>query len=117
MVQSGRELQSAERAVVDTPSSSPADIQSVPIEERLELVRFKVDKTPHIRLNRENCVGCDTTACVYVCPAGLFELLGGEMHFSYEHCFECGTCYVACDRKAIEWEYPRGGWGVSFRAS
>jgi ferredoxin like protein len=51
-------------------------MQSVPIEERLELVRFKVDKTPHIRLNREKCIGCDTTACIYVCPAGLFELLG-----------------------------------------
>ena len=93
----------------------PNTMQSV--DERLELVRFKVDKTPHIRLNRETCVGCETNACVYVCPAGLFELLGGEMHFSYEHCLECGTCYVACDRKAIEWEYPRGGWGVSFRAS
>ena len=27
------------------------------VDERLELVRFKVDKTPHIRLNRETCVG------------------------------------------------------------
>src|SRR5579885_3021792 len=88
-----------------------------PIEERLELVRFKVDKTPHIRVRTEECKGCDTTPCVFVCPAGLFELLGDEMHFSYEHCLECGTCYVACERKAIEWEYPRGGWGVSFRAS
>ena len=87
------------------------------VDERLELVRFKVDKTAHIRLNREVCVECETHECVYVCPAGLFELLGGEMHFSYEHCLECGTCYVACGRKAIEWEYPRGGWGVSFRAS
>jgi ferredoxin like protein len=88
-----------------------------PIEERLDLVRFKVDKMPHIRINTETCKGCDTTSCVFVCPAGLFELLGDEMHFSYEHCLECGTCYVACERKAIEWEYPRGGWGVSFRAS
>ncbi len=54
-----------------------------PIEERLELVRFKVDKTAHIRVNTEACQGCDTTPCVFVCPAGLFELLGGEMHFSY----------------------------------
>ena len=68
-----------------------------PIEERLDMVRFKVDKTPHIRLNRETCKDCDTRACVYVCPAGLFELLGNEMHFSYEHCLECGTCYVACE--------------------
>src|SRR5579859_3569536 len=81
-----------------------------PIEERLELVRFKVDKTAHIRVNTETCQECDTTPCLFVCPAGLFELLGDEMHFSYEHCFECGTCYVACERKAIEWSYPRGGW-------
>ncbi len=42
-----------------------------PIEERLELVRFKVDKTAHIRINSEVCKECDTTPCVYVCPAGL----------------------------------------------
>ena len=87
-----------------------------PIEERLDLVRFKVDKTPHIRLNSEECKECDTTPCVFVCPAGLFELLGGEMHFSYEHCLECGTCYVACERKAIEWDARFSEYGIPGRA-
>jgi ferredoxin like protein len=38
-----------------------------PIEERLELVRFKVDKTAHIRVNSEACQGCDLTPCVVKC--------------------------------------------------
>lgn len=87
------------------------------VEEKLETVRFHIDEYAHIRVNTETCRGCDLTPCVYVCPAGLFELLGGEMSFSYEHCLECGTCYVACERQAISWEYPRGGYGVTFRAS
>ena len=88
-----------------------------PIEERLDLVRFKVDKTPHIRVNTEQCKDCDTTPCVFVSVRRVSSSYSATRCIFYEHCLECGTCYVACERKAIEWEYPRGGWGVSFRAS
>ena len=30
-----------------------------PVEEHLELVRFKVDKTQHIRVNTEMCKECE----------------------------------------------------------
>ena len=33
----------------------------------------------------------------------------------YENCLECGTCYVICEKKALDWTYPRGGYGVCFR--
>ncbi|MFO1430445.1 MAG: FAD-dependent oxidoreductase [Candidatus Competibacteraceae bacterium] len=42
----------------------------------------------------------------------------GGILFNYEQCFECGTCYIACNQEgAIRWSYPRGGYGVTFRES
>jgi ferredoxin like protein len=51
------------------------------------------------------------------CPAGLFvPTADGGILFNYEQCFECGTCYLACDTAgAITWTYPDGGHGVVFR--
>ena len=87
------------------------------VDERLATTRFRVDSQPHIQVNNAVCKECSTQACVYVCPANLFTPLSdGTILFNYEQCFECGTCYVACNREgAITWTYPRGGFGVSFR--
>ena len=86
------------------------------IEEKLETVRFNTDHTPHIVVDTSRCTNCAPKACVYVCPANLFELSAdGRVLFSYEHCFECGTCYIACREGAVRWSYPRGGYGVCFR--
>jgi ferredoxin-like protein FixX len=42
----------------------------------------------------------------------------GGILFNYEQCFECGTCYLVCNREgAISWSYPEGGFGVVFRRS
>lgn len=90
----------------------------VNVQEKLDLVRFNVDKEPHIKLHNERCETCDTKPCLWVCPAKLFSLSSdGEMLFVYDNCFECGTCYVACPGGAIEWDYPQGGFGVTFRAA
>lgn len=85
------------------------------IQEKVDTVRFNIHKEPHITLDTEVCKTCDTTACVYVCPANLFNIVNGEMLFVYDNCFECGTCYVACGNQAIKWSYPQGGYGVAFR--
>lgn len=86
-------------------------------EERMHTVRFKVDSQPHITVNAAICQDCPVRACVYVCPANLFVPLDdGGILFNYEECFECGTCYIACNQEgAISWSYPRGGFGVTFR--
>jgi len=34
---------------------------------------------------------------------------------SWEGCLECGTCFIACDQRALTWDYPRGGYGFSYR--
>ena len=36
------------------------------------------------------------------------------MEFAYEACVECGTCLAVCDRDALDWHYPVGGFGVRF---
>jgi len=91
----------------------------VSISERMETVRFRVDDEPHIVVDAAVCKACPVRACVYVCPANLFVPLDdGGILFNYEECFECGTCYVACNQEgAISWSYPRGGYGVTFRES
>lgn len=88
-------------------------------EERMRTVRFRVDDRPHIQVNAAVCKDCTVRACVYVCPANLFVPLDdGGILFNYEECFECGTCYIACNKEgAISWTYPRGGYGVTFRES
>ena len=101
-----------------SPEISPTpELETEGVDGRLATVRFRVDTQAHIQVNNEICRDCSTHACVYVCPANLFTLLSdGTILFNYEQCFECGTCYVACNREgAISWTYPKGGYGVSFR--
>ena len=85
------------------------------IEERLARVRYRVDPEPHIRVDAAACVGCAHRACVLVCPAGCFCLDGEALRFAHDGCLECGTCRIACDRGAVQWDYPKGGYGVTFR--
>ncbi len=86
-------------------------------EEKMQTVRFQVDDKPHIVVDAQKCENCSVQACVYVCPADLFVPLNdGGILFNYENCLECGTCYVACPEEgAIQWSYPNGGFGVTFR--
>jgi ferredoxin like protein len=88
------------------------------LEEKMNTPRFRVDTEPHIIVNTEICQSdCTVHSCVYVCPAYLFvPLADGGILFNYEQCFECGACYVACNKEgAIKWAYPKGGFGVTFR--
>jgi len=37
----------------------------------------------------------------------------GQVEITVDGCFECGTCRVLTAKTGeIEWEYPRGGYGV-----
>jgi len=86
--------------------------------ELLSLNRFNVDEEePHIVLDKNICRNCDEKPCLYVCPAVLYKLdKNGEISFDYAGCLECGTCRVACRNNGIvEWKYPRGTFGISYR--
>jgi ferredoxin like protein len=88
-------------------------------DEKMSTARFRIDDKPHIVVDAGICRDCAVRSCVYACPANLFVPLDdGGILFNYEQCFECGTCYIACNREgAIQWSYPRGGFGVTFRES
>ncbi|MBN1317387.1 MAG: 4Fe-4S binding protein [Anaerolineales bacterium] len=87
----------------------------IDLSEKLLRVRHVVAMEPHIVLDDTRCESCDLQSCLYVCPAGCFTLEDGQIQFSYEGCLECGTCRVVCPNKALTWDYPLGGYGVSFR--
>lgn len=90
----------------------------VVIEEKLTLVRFRVSPETHIKVDKNRCKLCPHKACTYICPAGCYTVADdGQVLFAYEGCLECGSCRVVCDQKAIDWNYPQGGYGVSFRYS
>lgn len=87
------------------------------IEKLLSFNKYAVDdEEKHIVLNKEVCARCGTKPCVYACPAGLYTVKGGEIGFDPAGCLECGTCRVVCPHDgAMDWNFPRGGFGVIYR--
>jgi ferredoxin like protein len=79
----------------------------ISFSDRMNTVDFKV------------CADCTTRDCIVACPADLFvPTSDGGIVFNYEQCFECGTCYLVCNKEgAISWSYPEGGYGVIFRTT
>ncbi len=85
------------------------------IEDKLVTIRFNVDAEPHIRVNTGICETCQEKACLYICPVQNYTLAEDKLVFSWQGCVECGACRIACTAGAIEWAYPRGGFGVCLR--
>ena len=114
----------ATSATATTGAGSPAPVAPgdevwapVSFEARMGTVEFRVGSRAHITVDGDACRGCTTKACVTACPADLFvPVSDGGIVFNYEQCFECGTCYLVCNREgAISWSYPDGGHGIVFR--
>jgi ferredoxin like protein len=87
------------------------------IEALTQLTQFEVDELAHIVVNQAVCQTCDHRACVAACPANCYTWDEATKLLSivYETCLECGTCYCICDKGALDWGYPRGGYGVRYR--
>ncbi len=53
---------------------------------------------------------------VRVCPAGVYRLDEvGALVADHPRCLECGACRAVAPPDGLEWRYPRGGFGVSYR--
>jgi ferredoxin like protein len=87
------------------------------IENLSQITKFNCDMHSHIIVKKENCLNCKHHACVQACPANCYTLNTetNRVDVVYENCLECGTCFVICDKKALDWTYPRGGYGVYYR--
>jgi len=85
------------------------------LDLKLETLIFKPDPDPHITVRKELCVDCQNRPCTFVCPAETYVWEGGQIVHNCDGCLECGACRSVCELDAIEWRYPRGGYGVRFR--
>lgn len=85
------------------------------LEDKMYLTNFKRDETSHLEVDNEKCAQCVEKPCLHICPANNYVEEEGTVVVSYEGCFECGACRIACLKGAINWKYPRGGFGVCYR--
>jgi ferredoxin like protein len=85
------------------------------MEDKLGLNKFKAFEKTHLRIKQGADVHKLVEGKLFICPAKVYELNDkGEAIVSFENCLECGTCRVAAPEE-LEWEYPQGGFGVTFR--
>ncbi len=87
------------------------------VPEKLAINKYELDEGhPHIEVNSEICNAiCTSKACLYVCPANVYSEQEGKIVADWAGCLECGTCRAACPAAALQWEYPRGGFGIIYR--
>jgi ferredoxin like protein len=88
------------------------------IEEKLFQNRYMVDAgRPHIKVKEHDVPSEPLKSLVTTCPAGCYSLNEqGKVEIVADGCMECGTCRVVCaETDDIEWNYPRGGYGVLFK--
>ncbi len=86
------------------------------IQEKLYTTRYNIDnENPHIIVDQEKCKQCTDTPCLFMCPVEAYTQEGEEIALSWQDCMECGTCRIICPLGAIQWSFPRGGFGVCFR--
>ena len=88
----------------------------VNIKAKLGKDTIKADSEKHIKNKPEICRSCREKYCLYVCPARVYTLdKEGMVVMELDGCLECGTCKIACTKNALEWNYPRAGFGVQYK--
>jgi len=88
------------------------------IEEKLYQNRYVVDAgKPHIKVKDHDVPSAALVSLVTTCPAACYTLTEqGKVEIVPDGCMECGTCRVVCGPSGeVEWNYPRGGYGVLFK--
>ncbi|HZW56400.1 MAG TPA: 4Fe-4S dicluster domain-containing protein [Nitrososphaerales archaeon] len=114
-----------------TSTTAPASVQpaareqSISVEEKLYLAKYKLDERPHLVIFEQDvcrkCAGINGSPqpCMILCPADVYkwEERNGLMEnvVSYDNCVECGACRIICPYTNIEWKFPRWGRGLSHR--
>ena len=89
------------------------------IEDKLFLDKVKVDSEPHIKIkDPATCLKCRHKQCTFICPANVYKWddQARKIVVGWENCLEMGACLVACNQfDNIDWRYPKGGYGISYR--
>jgi len=88
------------------------------VDDLLLSVKYYVDEeSAHIRIKEHNtCGDCAQKPCLDFCPAGVFtQDNAGRILVGYQACLECGSCRIGCPYRNIDWNLPRGGYGVAYK--
>lgn len=90
--------------------------KKVNIDDKLFLNTYIADTVSHLIIKDEGvCANCVEKNCTKFCPAGVYQYKDSKIVVGYEGCLECGACRIACPHDNIDWNYPRGGFGIQFR--
>lgn len=87
------------------------------IDDKLSKVKYKNSQKCHLNPDFEKCKTCKSKVCTYICPANVYswDEEAQKLLVGYENCLECGACRIACEKACIDWEFPEGGFGVTFK--
>lgn len=91
---------------------------SAKVEEKLFQNRYLVDAgRPHIKVKAHKVPSASLLAMTTLCPAGCYTRTeSGQVEVVADGCLECGTCRIVTRTTGeIEWNYPRGGFGVLYK--
>ena len=84
------------------------------LEDKLALIKRKIDRESHIEVNQDKFKADKVQAVLFICPAKVYEKNDetGECIVNFDNCLECGCCMVAA-RDYVVWDNPNGGFGIS----
>jgi ferredoxin like protein len=88
------------------------------IDNKLFKVKYNPDEAAcHLNPDQKMCMICNSKVCTYVCPAKVYEWdeENKKLIIGYENCLECGACRIVCEHQSIDWQYPKGTKGVTFK--
>ena len=87
------------------------------LDNKLATVKYSTDTVSHLKPCNEDCKECTSKCCTYICPAGVYEWSEEKQKLlvNFENCLECGACRIACEKQSLDWEYPKGTKGVTFK--
>lgn len=88
------------------------------VEEKLFQNRYLVDAgRPHIKVKAGAAPSAALRSLVTTCPAGCYSTNDkGLVEIAADGCMECGTCRVVTAKTGeIDWQYPRGGYGILYK--
>ncbi len=91
---------------------------AVKVEDKLYFDRFVVDAgRPHIKVRPHTTPSPQLRALTHLCPAGCYsENDDGRIEIVPDGCLECGTCRIVTSATGeVEWNYPRGGFGILYK--
>ena len=87
-----------------------------PQDNPLKHTKIKNAKKSHIKIiDKKVCrEKCENKPCTFYCPSRVFYWENNKINILYKRCLECGACPHGCPYSNIDWNFPRGGYGVIY---